>query len=151
MAGEPNQQKKGLFARPPAPEAVAAGPDFGSLTTRLRLVEEKTSNLNRKIELLENNLVSFTRKTQQDLQTLDGEFLDIKHAVNQMNQKMDIIVRELKMAAGKDELNTLQRYLDMWDLTRFVSRGEIDALIEEKLARREKTFIKRKTVSPTHR
>ena len=42
--------------------AQGFGNDLASLQTRLRLIEEKSSNLNGKIELLENNFVSSNQK-----------------------------------------------------------------------------------------
>jgi len=96
---------------------------------RLRLVEEKAANLNRKVELLESNGVSFQRKMKDELRLLDSDVLELKHAVEQLRQQMDLVIRELKLAAGKHELQTLQRYLDLWNPARFVTRDELSRMM----------------------
>lgn len=114
--------------RPPPMQA-----DTSSFNTRLRLVEEKCTNLNRKIEFLEGNLVATTKKFNEAIHHMDADLLEAKRNLDSFKQKIELIIRELKLTAGKDELTSVQRYLDLWDLTRFVSREELDKLIEEKL------------------
>ncbi len=121
------------MARPPLPpagqEPPSPGIDAGALTMRLRLVEEKAANLNRKVELLESNGVSFQRKMKDELRLLDSDTLELKNAVEQLRQQMDLVIRELKLAAGKHELQTLQRYLDLWNPARFVTRDELSRMM----------------------
>lgn len=101
--------------------------------TRVRLLEEKTSNLNQKIELLESNIVKGNKKKNEVLREFDNDLLEIKRELAGVKQKVDLIIRELKLTAGKDELNTVKRYLDLWDLTRFVTRDEMERLLRKDL------------------
>ena len=118
---------------PSRPIQAPQTPDVIGLTTRLRLTEEKANNLNKKLELIERNFISSNKKQNETLHALDSDILELKREINLMKQKTDLIVRELKMTSGKDEVNTIKRYLDLWDLTRFVSRNELDRIIDEKL------------------
>ena len=120
-------------ANPPRLVPVPQTPDIIGLTTRLRLTEEKANNLNKKLELIERNFISSSKKQNETLHALDSDILELKREINLIKQKTDLIVRELKMTSGKDEVNTIKRYLDLWDLTRFVSRNELDHIIDEKL------------------
>ena len=95
-------------------------------------VEEKVSNVNKKVELMETGFVSFSRKVHDELRTADGDIMGIKREIEKLNQKIDLVIRELKLAAGKDELTTIKRYLDMWDLTRFATRDEVEKMIAER-------------------
>ncbi len=125
--------RKGFSAQPPSSLS-----DLTSLTTRIRIAEEKASNVNRKFELLEGNFVASNKKQNETLRAVDADILDIKRELNSIRQKMDLIIHELKLTAGKDELNTLKRYLDIWDLTRFVSRDELDKILEERAEGKQK-------------
>lgn len=140
----PTEEKKGMFARaPPPPQAPPMVAEITGLNTRVRAVEEKLGNLNRKFELLENNYITGNRKQSETLKVIDGDMLEIKREFASIKQKIELIVKELKLTAGKDEINTIKRYLDLWNLTRFASREEvekmIDQKIEEKLAKPEQT------------
>ena len=107
--------------------------DLGSLQTRLRLTEEKSTNLNGKIELLENNFVTSNKKRNEALRELQSDALELKREVEDMKQKLLLIIRELKLTAGKDELNMLTKYLEMWNPARFATRDEVKKMIEENI------------------
>ena len=110
----------------------ASSPEGSMPHTRIRILEEKASNLNRKIELLESNVVTGNKKKNETLRAFDNDLLEIKRDLTGVKQKIDLIIRELKMTAGKDELNIVKRYLDLWNLTRFVTRDEIERIVEER-------------------
>ena len=81
------EEKKRLF--PPAP---AENPDVSALRSRLRLLEEKTTNLNRKIELLESNLINSNKKKSETLRALDEDVMDVKHEMADFRHKISLII-----------------------------------------------------------
>lgn len=123
------EEKKGLFNRPPPPAPVADNTDVNALRSRLRLLEEKTTNLNRKIELLESNLVSSNKKRGETLRAIDQDLLAVKQEMADFRHKIGLIIAELKLTAGKDEMNTIKSYLDMWNPTRFATRDEVEQMV----------------------
>ena len=126
-----NGAKKGIEPPPMAqPNA-----EQSSMSMRLRLVEEKSNNLNKKIEFLERNMVAVNKKKSDMLHNFDSELLDLKREIDSLKQKTDLIIRELKLSAGKDELNTIKRYLDLWNLARFVTREEVERIVEESMGK----------------
>jgi hypothetical protein len=126
------QEKRGLFKKAAMPLPVVP-PAVNAMRTRTRLVEEKLSNLNRKVEFLENNFVASNRRRNEVVQHLNSDVVELKRDIDDIKQKMGLIIRELKLTAGKDDLNELQSYLDIWDLTRFISRSEVEKMIDEKM------------------
>lgn len=116
---------------PPPMPAAQPNPEQSAMSMRLRLLEEKSTNLNKKIEFLERNMVAVNKKKGDLLHNFDSELLDIKREIDSLKQKTDLIIKELKLSAGKDELNTIKRYLDLWNLTRFVTREEVERIVEE--------------------
>lgn len=103
--------------------------------SRLRFIEEKVSNLNRKFELMEKNLVHHNTEQKKRIKELDSELFEVKRTVESITQKIDLIVKEIKMTAGRDELETLKRYLDLWDLTRFATKKELEEALTQRTAK----------------
>ncbi len=120
-----------LFGKKPAPPPAPAV-DPVQLNNRLSLVEEKSTNLNKKFEVLEKNMLDNFKKLNFSLHSFDSEILEVKRQVNTLNQKLDLVIKELKMTAGKDELNTLKKYLDLWNPSRFITREEVEKIFKEK-------------------
>lgn len=103
------------------------------INTRLRLIEEKVSNLNNKIELLENNYIETSKDQNDEMNALNSDVLDLKREIENIKKKIDMITKELKMTAGEDDLKKIRKYLNMWDLTRFVTEDEVEEMIERKI------------------
>ena len=120
----------GIFSKKQAPPPPR--PALGNMGLRIRLVEEKINNINRKVEILETTVLDNYKKTMQDFKVLDDEFTGLRHAMNSMQQKMDLVIKELKMSAGKDEVRAIQKYLDLWNPVKFATREEVDRLLGEK-------------------
>jgi len=123
---------KKLFGKEPAPPP-APSVNAVQVNNRLNLVEEKVTNLNKKFEVLEKNMIDHFEKTNSEFQSYDSEFMEIKRGINDLKQKFDLVVKELKMTAGKDELNTLKKYLDLWKPVKFVTQDQVEKIVEEKL------------------
>ena len=119
-----------LFGKKPAP-APAPVINAVQINNRINLLEEKTSNLNKKFEVLERNLLENLKKFNNNFHSLDTEFIGVKREINDLRQKLDLVIKELKMSAGKDELNTLKKYLDLWNPSQFATREEVEKIIKE--------------------
>ena len=122
---------KKLFGKEPVPPAPSI--DFVQLNNRLNLVEEKTTNLNKKFEVLEKNMLDNFKKFNSNFRSSDSDLLEVKRDLDSLRQKLDLVIKELKMTAGKDEFNTLKKYLDLWNPSRFATRDEVEKIINEKL------------------
>ena len=60
-----------------------------SLSMRLRVLEEKSNNLNRKIEFLERNMVASNKKKNEMLRNFDTDLLDIKREIDSLKFRED--------------------------------------------------------------
>ena len=65
------------------------------------------------------------------MRELQSDVLNLKKDIDDMNHKLSLIIRELKLTAGKDELKTLTKYLDLWNPARFATRDEVVKMIGE--------------------
>ena len=50
---------------------------------------------------------------------------------------MDLIIKELKITAGKEELMTLKKYIDFWNPMNFVTQRDVERVVEEKMSESE--------------
>jgi hypothetical protein len=54
-----------------------------------------------------------------------------------MKSKILMILKELQSGAKKEDIKVLQKYVDMWEPLNFVTRNEINEIIDEKLSERK--------------
>ena len=47
---------------------------------------------------------------------------------------MDLIIKELKLTAGKEEVLILKKYIDLWNPMNFATQRDVERLVEEKIS-----------------
>ena len=50
-----------------------------------------------------------------------------------MDEKLDLIVAELKKTAGNEELEVLKKYIEFWNPMEFVTQKDIDRILNRKI------------------
>mgnify|MGYP006276268155 CR=1 FL=1 len=139
---DPNKQQQGglggLFHghKGPAidPEEIRGlHHDMNSLSRRVRELEERSQNLRRKVQMTDNNLMSQNKKFRQELKTVNTDLNDMKNKMNDLDNKMLLLIKELRLCARNEEVKVLERYVNMWEPIRFVTRKEVERIVEDKV------------------
>lgn len=110
--------------------------DTSKLYVWVKSVESKVNNLLREIDVLKNDFIKKNNDLKKDIKTLNDDLMEIKHEWEKTNQKMDLIIKELKQTAGKEEVMVLKKYLDLWNPLHFATQRDVEQLIEDKLSSR---------------
>lgn len=143
--GAEKPQDKGLtgfFAKKQVPEQSHGVQDLndkiGSLTARLRIMEERSSNTRRKIQLIEQDILSERKKSVQEFQATIKDMTEIKKEIDLLKSKLVLVIKELKLSAKREDVLVLQKYLNLWEPVHFVTQNEVEKMVaravEEKLS-----------------
>ena len=89
--------------------------------------------MNRKSQVTEKNMLNERKRFITEIKTTNSDVVEIKKEIDGIKNKMDMIVNELRNFAARDELDTLKKYIDFWEPVNFVTRHEVEKIIEEKL------------------
>ena len=135
MADLALDKRPGLFSAPkPAPEPdTSYQNDLNVLNTRLRVSEERYSDLRRKLQLIEQNLLAHQKKTMGDFKNVQADILELKHSMRIIEDRVITAIKELQLTARKEDVDVLKRYVEMWDPLRFVTQDQVEKIIDEKL------------------
>lgn len=138
LGGETEKPKKhgGLFK--PHPKEQPVGPDVREIaqevtdvSRRLRTLEERNANLQSKIQLTEQNMISRNRHITTEIKTLNSDIGEIKKEINEIKERILSIINELKITAKKEEVRILEKYINLWEPVNFVTRNEVRDIIRE--------------------
>ncbi len=97
-------------------------------------LESKVNNLLREVDILKNDFINRANKLNKDFKTLSDDLIEVRHEQEKINQKMVLIINELKQTAGKEEVDTMKRYLEYWNPLNFVTQKDLEKAIESKIA-----------------
>ncbi|MBI2133690.1 hypothetical protein HYU11_03335 [Candidatus Woesearchaeota archaeon] len=97
----------------------------------LRTLEERYSNLVRRIQVDEQNSLSSGKKVNSEIKAINLEIAEIKKGLESINAKIDIIAKELSTLSKKEEVDVLKKYLNLWEPLNFVTHNEVEKIVRE--------------------
>ncbi len=117
--------------QPPAP--TTPPPNSGKALRAIKILEERISNLDKKAELIENNILSVNKRQNVEIKTVHLKMLEMERDITNIKRKIVEIAADLKNFARTEDIETVKKYLDLWQPLNFVTRQEIEEIIDEKL------------------
>ncbi len=119
-------EKKG-----PAPEVVSMRHDINSLSRRIRELEERAQNLRKKVQMTDYTQMNQNKRYQQEIKVINSEINDLRHIMNDLDNKMLLLIKELRMCAKKEDVKVLNKYIGMWEPINFVTRKEVENIVRD--------------------
>ncbi len=113
--------------------------EVNSMSRKVKLLEDRTSNLHKKTTLSEQNLISYNKRLTTEIKTMNTEMLDLRRMIDELDSKLLLIIKELKLCAKRDEVELVKRYVNLWEPINFVTKREVERIVEDSLDRRSKT------------
>ena len=121
-----------------------AAPDFSGITTdvntlsrRLRLLEEGFTNLRRFFQITEENIIAKNKHFSAEIKTLTSDVNEVRKEIQEMKDKLILVIRELQSVARKEEVKVLERYINLWNPIKFVTQNEVEQIINEVLDKKQ--------------
>ncbi|MEK6950654.1 MAG: hypothetical protein AABX13_02930 [Nanoarchaeota archaeon] len=107
--------------------------DAAKLYVWIRALEGKVNNLLREVEVLKNDFTRKQSELRKDVKTVNDDFLELRHQQEGTLQKMDLVVKELRKTAGREEVQVLKKYLELWSPLNFVTQRDVERVVESRL------------------
>lgn len=116
----------------PPPAAMSSVIDeVNNASRRVRVLEDRYTNLRSKLQMIEDNMLETQKKYHQDLQSINDDVMRLKRALSDLDTKTCVIVKELQLNAKKEDVDILKKYLDLWEPVHFVTREQVDRMIND--------------------
>lgn len=119
-------QKKDLGVA--MPQTVSS--QFEEIMRRLRLLEERYSALRKKTQFTEQNMLKDAKDIFIEIKTLNETISDLKNEMTYLNEKIVKIETEIDSSVNKSELNTLSKYIEMWQPMELLTRKEAEDILK---------------------
>lgn len=104
---------------------------LAEVSSGLRILEDRYYNLRKKAQLIEQSLLDAQRSFAREKRVLAEELIDTRMKVQELLEEIELMKSEIKDAVKQSDLKVLEKYLDMWEPIQFVTRKEVDEILEE--------------------
>ena len=129
---QPAEQKK-VSSLPPGPDMRDVISHMNSVTRRLRVLEERYTNLGSKNQLTDQNMLSHSKKTYTEIKDINLEITAIKSELARLKDTIRLIVADLRDCARREDIEVLEKYLKLWEPVRFVTQSQVERIVRDVL------------------
>ncbi len=129
------EKSGGLFSSKPKPtgpssEFISLTKDITNLNRRLRVLEERYTNLRKKTQVTDQNMLNNNQKINRHIQLIHEDMRELRLEITDIKNKLTLMVKELQMLAKKEELDVLKKYIEMWNPLNFITAKEAESIID---------------------
>lgn len=127
------QQKKGLFSHKQPSQHQEEFPtiDLGSLQRRLRSAEEAITNIRHIVQVTDENMLIKHRHFLTEFKTLTSDLNEVRQDLQDLREKLRLVMKEMQNVARKQDVQVIERYVNMWDPMKFVTHGELEMVVRD--------------------
>lgn len=107
-------------------------PDTSSSALRtMKVLEEKINNLNKKTEIIENNILRINQRQSSDIKILNAKAMNLEKELSLVKKRMVEMASDLKNFARREQVDTIQKYVNYWEPISFVTHQELDEALKK--------------------
>ena len=110
----------------PNVQAPSYNEQFANLISRFRLIEDRQANVQRKLHLMEENMLSSTKEMRTELKVLHSELTELKRTIKGFEEFIEKVSTSLENLATREEVKLIERYVNLLDPTNFISRKQLE-------------------------
>lgn len=138
----PPKKREGIltFGHAPTQESADTSSivsDVNTLSRRLRLLEESFANLRRFFQVTEGNMIEKHKHFSAEIKTINSDIMEVRKEVQDIRDKLLLVIKELQSVARKDEVKVLEKYINLWNPIKFVTQNEVGQIIDEILEKKQ--------------
>lgn len=84
------------------------------LDRKLKILEERYSNLNKKAEIIEKNMLNSSQDMKTEIKLIEEDISEIKHNMVKLTENINLAMKEFQLSAKKNDLQLIKSYLEYW-------------------------------------
>ena len=101
-----------------------------SVNRRVRVLEERNSNIQKKTGVIEDNMINKNKGISENIKRINSDITQLKKEFEEVKDSIKLLVRGLRSMAKKEDVDVIQKYIDLWNPTNFVTNRELDKAVK---------------------
>jgi len=120
---------------PPPPQvSEAQDPMFllNEVNSRTRILENKYSLMGERLLIINQNMIEEYKRSSKELQTITKDISNLKKDLEEIKNTLRHIVQEMSTFAKKENVKTIEKYINILNPLNFVTEEQVLKLLKEK-------------------
>lgn len=111
------------------PAALALSQSVTALGARLRVLEERYTNLRHKTQLTDQNMLELEKDIRGEVKRMQDSLQLMKKDLDEVSRRTHQIADELGNSVKESDFKVLQKYVEFWEPLQFITREEAEQLL----------------------
>ena len=111
---------------------------MSEVTSRIRNLENKYNLLGERVLIINKNMIEEYRKIIKEIRIINTELGTIKRDIVKTSEVTKNVVKEMEHFAKKEQIQVLEKYIDLWNPLKFTTEQQVEQLIDEKMKKKVK-------------
>ena|SRR3989344_6057122 len=107
------------------------------ITSRVRTLEGKYNLLRDRVLIINNNMIEEYKKLLAELKGINGNIKEIKGDVFKLKETIRHLVKETELYARKEDVQFLEKYINLWNPMKFVTEEDVEKIIERHIQEKQ--------------
>lgn len=137
MAMPTNQQK-----RIETPKTQSTAPTIiarlNDVATRLRVSEERINQNKARIRIYDDEILNNKKLITEYTESINDDLTTLRKDIKNINDTIHYIIKELELTAKKQELTVMEKYVNLMDPTRYVTKEDFKRIMKEVISKNGK-------------
>lgn len=105
------------------------------MVNRVRLIEERYEQLSMKVKIIDESSLKRTKELKEMIIESQTDINMLKKNMKEMEDALKNLVKDMQNVARSQDIKVLERYINMFDPTRFLTKEEAVELIRREIGR----------------
>ena len=106
---------------------------ISNLNERTRLIEERLKQTREKIQVIDETFSSKIKDVKDAIADLNAQISTMRKELDEVKEILRRVVKELGNTAKLSDVKVLEKYINLIDITRFITKEDVEEIVEEKL------------------
>ncbi len=104
--------------------------DINDSSRRLKVLEDRYLTIRKKTQLTDQNMLEMSKRFNSEIVALNGELNKLRILMKDVTEKVNQLITETGGLAKRQELITLNKYVDLWRPMNFITREQMNREFE---------------------
>lgn len=108
------------------------------LSRRVRTLEERLRASRERLDIVDDSVHDTLQRVNDEVLDVKNELLEVNNVLEEFRKTLQQVIKQLSVFARKSDLLALEKYVDLMDPARYLTKDEIVDLIREVTGKRKK-------------
>ncbi|MCA9495359.1 MAG: hypothetical protein KC589_00305 [Nanoarchaeota archaeon] len=113
-----------------------------TVVERQKDLESSIDLIDEKLELLDHNSIKNFKSLFADIKAIREDMRDLQQDIIKIKEFDSKVSKQIKIMTTRDEVQKLEKYIDLWNPMDFVTRGELEEIHDKTIKELRKIIEK---------